>query len=131
MGGNHRLRNRYREPLYAATGMRWRPEKAIRLALNQSFPTVFTSGTIMIAAGFLVGYMTSDVTISVFGIAIGRGATISVLLVLLVLPQILLFGDKFIDKSALHMKPPAFIARRMKRNADRQTAGENAGKSGG
>ena len=24
------------------------------------------------------------------------------------------------------MKPPAFIARRMKRNADRQTAGENA-----
>ena len=102
------------------------PEKAIRLALNQSFPTVFTSGTIMIAAGFLVGYMTSDVTISVFGIAIGRGATISVLLVLLVLPQILLFGDKFIDKSALHMKPPAFIARRMKRNADRQTAGENA-----
>ena len=90
------------------------PEKAIRLALNQSFPTVFTSGTIMIAAGFLVGYMTSDVTISVFGIAIGRGATISVLLVLLVLPQILLFGDKFIDKSVLHMKPPAFIARRIK-----------------
>lgn len=74
-------------------------EEAVRTAVNQAFPTVFTSGTIMISAGFLVGYMTSDVTISVFGVTIGRGATISVLMVLLVLPQILLFGDKFIEKT--------------------------------
>ena len=75
------------------------PKEAIQLALNQSFPTVFTSGTIMTAAGFLVGYMTSDVTISVFGICMGRGALISVLVVLLVLPQLLLVGDKLIRKT--------------------------------
>lgn len=78
-------------------------EEAVKTALNQAFPTVFTSGTIMISAGFLVGYMTSNVTISVFGITIGRGATISVLMVLLVLPQILLFGDKLIEKTKFNI----------------------------
>ncbi len=85
----------------------------------------------MIAAGFLVGYMTSDVTISVFGIAIGRGATISVLLVLLVLPQILLFGDKFIDKSALHMKPPAFYRAAYEEERGPTDRRGKCGKSGG
>ncbi len=82
------------------------PDQAIKDALNQAFPTIFTSGTIMISAGYLMGYMTSNVTIQVFAIALGRGAMISVLMVLLVLPQILLFTDKIVEKTKLSVKLP-------------------------
>lgn len=77
--------------------------KAITEALNQSFPTIFTSGSILTCAGFLIGEIASDATVASIGVALGRGTLISILLVLFVLPQILLFGDKIIEKTALTM----------------------------
>lgn len=76
-------------------------QDAIVETLNQAFPTIFTSGTIMSCAGFLIGYVSTDVTISGVGVALGRGTLTSIVLVLFVLPQILLFGDKIIEKAAL------------------------------
>ena len=70
-------------------------------ALNQAFPTIVTSGTIMICAGFAVGYLTSNAVIASLGTALGRGASISVILVMTVLPQLLLMFDKWIDKTEL------------------------------
>ena len=74
---------------------------AIVETLNQSFPTIFTSGSILTCAGFLIGKIASDSTVASIGIALGRGTLISIILVLFVLPQILLFGDFIIEKTAL------------------------------
>lgn len=77
---------------------------AIGETINQAFPTIFTSGTIMSSAGFLIGNISSDATTSAMGTALGRGTVISIILVVLVLPQILLLCDKFIEKTALNIK---------------------------
>lgn len=72
-------------------------------SLNQAFPTIFTSGSILTCAGFLIGEIASDATVASIGVALGRGTLISIMLVLLVLPQILLLGDFIIEKTALTM----------------------------
>lgn len=78
-------------------------QEAITDTLNQAFPTIFTSGTIMTCSGFLIGNISTDATVASLGIALGRGTLISMILVILVLPQILLFGDFIIEKTALTM----------------------------
>lgn len=78
-------------------------KEAITETLNQAFPTIFTSGTILTCAGFLIGQICSEATIAAIGTALGRGTLISIILVLFVLPQILLFGDYIIEKTALSM----------------------------
>ena len=83
--------------------------------LNQSFPTIFTSGSILTCAGFLIGEIASDATVASIGVALGRGTLISIILVLFVLPQILLLGDIIIEKTALTMN----IARPQKEVAGR------------
>lgn len=75
--------------------------EAIISALDQSFPTVFTSGSIMTVAGFLIGKLSTDSTISSVGLALGRGTLISIILVMTVLPQFLLLGDSLIERTAL------------------------------
>ncbi len=70
-------------------------------ALNQAFPTIFTSGTILTTAGYLIGNMSTDPIVGGIGFALGRGTLISIILVLTVLPQILNVGDYLIEKSAL------------------------------
>ncbi len=75
--------------------------KATVEALNQAFPTVFTSGTILTSAGYLIGYISTDPLIASIGLSLGRGTLISIILVLTVLPQILNVGDYLIEKSAL------------------------------
>lgn len=78
-------------------------EKAIVEALNQSFPTIFTSGSIMTSAGFLIGNISTDATVSAMGTTLGRGTLTSIVLVLFVLPQVLLLGDWIIEKTAFTM----------------------------
>lgn len=78
-------------------------KEAITETLNQSFPTIFTSGSILTCAGFLIGEIASDATVASIGVALGRGTLISIILVLFVLPQILLMGDIIIEKTALTM----------------------------
>lgn len=75
-------------------------KEAIIEALNQAFPTVITSGTILTCAGFAIGALTSDPTIASLGATLGRGTLISIILVMTVLPQILLVGDFIIEKTA-------------------------------
>jgi len=69
-------------------------------SLNQAFPTIVTSGTILAAAGILISKLSSDPAIVTIGSCLGRGTIISIALVLLVLPQTLLFGDKIIEVTA-------------------------------
>ena len=79
-------------------------KEAIIYALNAAFPTVFTSGTIMAAAGLLIGNMSTQPVISIMGICIGRGTIISIILVLVVLPSILVLGDSIINRTSFKLK---------------------------
>ena len=79
-------------------------KEAIVHALNAAFPTVFTSGTMMAAAGLLIGNMSAQPVVSIMGICLGRGTIISILLVLFVLPAFLVLGDSIINRTSFRIK---------------------------
>lgn len=78
-------------------------------SLNQAFPTIITSGTILASAGILIGFLSSDYAVSSIGQCLGRGTIISLILVMGVLPQTLLLGDTIIEKTAFTIKRKGLI----------------------
>ena len=76
---------------------------AIIDTLNFAFPTIITSGSILAISGFLIGNLTSEPVIAGIGESLGRGTVLSIFLVMLVLPQILLTGTAFIDRTSFSM----------------------------
>ena len=78
-------------------------KEAIIDTLNFAFPTIITSGSILAISGFLIGNLTSEPVIAGIGESLGRGTVLSIFLVMLVLPQILLTGTAFIDKTSFSM----------------------------
>ena len=79
------------------------PRQAIIEALNEAFPTIFTSGSILAVAGALIGQMTTNPIISAIGSCLSRGTIISIVLVLAVLPQILVLGDNIIEHTSFEL----------------------------
>lgn len=88
-----------------------RPKEAIITALNEAFPTIFTSGTILAVAGALIGVMTTNPVIAAIGTCLGRGTVISIVLVMAVLPQILLIGDTIVERTSFDVKVPVDLSR--------------------
>ena len=72
---------------------------AIIKTLNESFPTIITSGTIMTSAGFVIGQITSNPVIASLGTTLGTGTLTSIILVMLILPQLLYVFDGVIHKT--------------------------------
>lgn len=81
-------------------------KEAVAETLNQAFPTIVTSGSILTCAGFVIGHSTSNATIASLGSTLGRGTLISIILVMTVLPQILMMGDWLIEKTAFTIHKP-------------------------
>ena len=81
-------------------------KRSITEALNFAFPTIITSGSMMTLAGVFIGQMTSDPCIAGIGQCLGRGTMISIVLVMFVLPQILLIGDRIIEKTTFDVAMP-------------------------
>lgn len=79
-------------------------KQAIVQALNASFPTVFTSGTIMASAGLLIGNLSAQPVVSIMGTCLGRETIISIFLVLFVLPAFLVLGDSIINRTSFKLK---------------------------
>ena len=79
---------------------------AIVQALNLSFPTVLTSGSILSSAGFLIAQITTEPAIVGIGECLCRGTLISMFLVMFILPQILYVGDKIVEKTRFNIKVP-------------------------
>ena len=81
---------------------------AMIATMNLAFPTIITSGTMMAIAGLLIGYMVSEPVISGIGLYVGTGTLITLVLVMFVLPQLLLFGEGFVRattlKARLHLR---------------------------
>lgn len=72
------------------------PAEAIVSAMTLSMPTIFTSGLILTAASFLVGRVCTVYYIYSIGEILARGALISALLVLFLLPPMLVNLDRWI-----------------------------------
>ena len=73
---------------------------AMTRALNTSLPTILSSGLILILSAFIIHFISSLPLLSEIGLLIGRGALISVISILFVLPQLLILFDKIIEKSS-------------------------------
>lgn len=81
-------------------------EQAIIETMNFAFPTIVTSGTMLAIAGILIGRMSSDGAICGIGQCLGRGTIISIIIVMFALPQILLLGEKVIEKTSFAVSIP-------------------------
>lgn len=64
--------------------------------------SILTSASILTVAGIVLGAISTNGTLSQLGILIGRGAVISFVLVIFVLPGLLMVFDKLIEKLTLH-----------------------------
>ena len=80
--------------------------EAIVQALNLSFPTVLTSGSILSSAGFLIAQITTEPAIVGIGECLCRGTLISMFLVMFILPQILFLGDGIVERTRFDLKVP-------------------------
>ncbi|MBO4468230.1 MAG: MMPL family transporter [Clostridia bacterium] len=89
---------------YKALRERFPKREAMIRAVNECFPTVLTSGLMLTLAGMLIAFNVSDVYVGHIGLAVGRGAAISVVLVLTALPQLLILFDKLMQKTTLKIK---------------------------
>ncbi|HOH18572.1 MAG TPA: MMPL family transporter, partial [Bacilli bacterium] len=94
--------------LYASRYLHYRGDYDVKEATNYAYEdsktTVLTSGLILICAGYLLGMVSSIPSIAIFGTLIGRGALISTLLVLFVLPQTLAMLDPFVKVTTYRKK---------------------------
>ena len=84
----------------------YKPTEAIGKALSLAFPTIVTSGTILTAAAFVIGKITSEPSIVGIGQCLARGTLISIVLVMFFLPQILVMGDTIVEKTRFSVKTP-------------------------
>jgi len=71
-------------------------KESLRETMRTALPTVLTSGIILITAGFIIGIQCSIYYISSIGLLLSRGALMSVILVLTLLPALLALSDRII-----------------------------------
>lgn len=67
---------------------------ALKEAIGVALPTVFTSGLILTVCGFVIAFISTQGSISTVGLLLGKGALVSVLLVLFALPSFLYAFDQ-------------------------------------
>jgi len=75
--------------------------EAAARAIDAAGRSIIASAAVMTAAGFTLGWVSGIPSVSTLGILIGRGALLSCLMVLIVLPQILVLGDRLIRLTSL------------------------------
>ena len=64
--------------------------------------SIFTSASILTIAGTILGIVSTNLVLSQLGTLVGRGTTISFILVIFVLPTLLMLFDKCIEKTTWH-----------------------------
>ena len=74
-------------------------KQAARSAIKLSVLSLFTSAIILAIAGTVLGKVSTNLVLSQLGTLVGRGAVISFLLVLVVLPALLILFDPIIEKT--------------------------------
>ncbi|MGN0371632.1 MAG: RND family transporter [Enterocloster sp.] len=84
---------------YMSSRKKFPKKEACVRALMLSCPSIFTSGTIIILAGYAISYISTTAAIGDIGHLIGRGALFSVILVLTALPALLVLTDKIVTSN--------------------------------
>ena len=87
-------------------------KKACIQAVKMSCTSIFTSGTIMILAGYIIHFISNTAAIGDLGHLIGRGALFSVILVLTVLPSLLVLFDSIITRKEWEQIRKKFMGKR-------------------
>lgn len=75
--------------------------QAARDSIYHCILSLFTSAIILSIAGAALGKISTNLVLSQLGILVGRGAVISFLLVVIVLPALLMIFDKVIEKTTI------------------------------
>jgi len=75
-------------------------QEALIKAIELSMPTIFTSGLILVVAGFAIGKVCTVYYISSIGMMLARGTCFSLAMILLLLPPLLLNFDRMVLKNA-------------------------------
>ncbi|MDR0490471.1 MAG: MMPL family transporter [Oscillospiraceae bacterium] len=78
--------------------------EAIHDALGSSFKSIIVSAVTMASAGFALAGTTSNPLVADIGILLGRGALLSMTMVLVFLPALLTAFDKAINRTTLRVK---------------------------
>ena len=78
--------------------------EALRATVNATAISILTSACILFSGGTILGGISTNGVISQIGYLVGRGAVISAACVLLVLPVLLCFLDKAIQKTTLKLR---------------------------
>ena len=88
----HYLRNRKAMPA----------RKAVSKALVTALPSLLVSAGILATAGFALFASSSIAAVSSLGMLLGRGAVLSLALVTCLLPALLVYGDRIIERLTWH-----------------------------
>ncbi len=67
-------------------------------ALNHSLPSIITSASILIICGFLIGIISTQLSIKSVGILLCQGTSIAFLIIVIILPSLLYTFDKLLIK---------------------------------
>lgn len=73
-------------------------------SLRETLPSLLPPALILTITGFMLSYISSLAIVSELGLILGRGAFLSLLMVVFVLPAMLFYSDKFIQVSSLGLK---------------------------
>ncbi|MGI6781876.1 MAG: efflux RND transporter permease subunit [Acholeplasmataceae bacterium] len=79
-------------------------KEAMIEAASRSTPAIITSAAVLATAGFVVFFVSSLSIVKEIGMLIGRGALLSGILVIFVLPTLLLTFDPIIEKTNINIK---------------------------
>lgn len=88
-------------------------KEAAKETIMKSLPSILTSGGILISAGYLIKFSSSIKAVAEMGELIGRGALLSIILVVITLPTLLVLLDSFLKEPVWYRKHS--IKRRKKR----------------
>ena len=69
---------------------------AVVHTIAQVLPSILTSGSALAMVGYLLGYISTNGLLAQLGVFIGRGALISLAVVVFVLPGMLYIFDRFV-----------------------------------
>jgi hypothetical protein len=76
-----------------------KPKEAVRNSIKKTGVSILTSGTIMTSSGLMLGFFSTNRVPSQIGFLLARGTILSMLIVFFVLPFLLYWSDRFIQKT--------------------------------
>ena len=93
------------------------PVTACVMTISETLPSILVSGLILTGAGFLVGFVSANGVVSQLGTLLGRGAFMSMCVVLFFLPAALTLFDRFIGKTTFNSR---FLKKERRRRNEKQ-----------